>query len=956
MKVWIPGMAFLALMSLSASAQNIRGKVIDSDSGEPLFAASVVEKGTANGATTDFEGEFSLVANRLPATLVVQYLGYATQEVMVQQASGRITIRMTAEDTEIGGVTVTGERITEKQKKSPLTVESMDLLAIKECPTGNFYEGLGNLKGVDLTTASLGFRIINTRGFNSTSPVRSLQVIDGIDNQSPGLNFSLGNFLGACDADVKSCDIIAGASSAFYGPGAFNGVISMETKSPFVFPGFSYNVKVGERRLFEQGFRFAEVLRNRDGHDAVGYKVNLFLMRAYDWEATNYGPVYDGESDAGNPGRFDAVNIYGDEYFAANDYRTAAPWGNYRGLELFHRTGYRESDLVDYNTRNLKANAAAHIRLNPEKTFESPELVIACNLGNGNTVFQGDNRFALRDISFVQQKVELRKKDEWFIRAYRTAEDAGRSYDPYATALRLLNEARSNEDWAQVYVKFWNDSIKDQLDDAGYPLLQQNPEWQPGDPLDTYFLPYNYETLDAWLDDNADSLSSWHNQVAQWTNNGNANIPGIQETGYFEPGSAAFQEHFNRLISARNNDTEEGTRFYDKSKLYHVAGEKVFRPGFADELRVGGNMRWYTPQSDGTIFSDSLIWRVDGADSVRVRNRIVNSEYGIYAGVEEKLVEDRLILNVTLRMDKNQNFDPVFTPAASAVYNVHDDIFLRLSFSSGVRNPTLTDQYLYLNVGPAILSGNLNGADSLITLSSFYDYRSTLNPDTVTYFNIDPIRPEQARTLEAGVRGSLGDRLYADFNAYTTWYRDFIGFNIGIDATFDPGTGLPEDIQVYRYSANSRALVRTSGLGVGLNYYLGDYLTLSGNYNWNKLLKTDEDDPIIPAFNTPEHKFNLGLTGRGYAAGKRSGNTLGFAVFYKWIQGFLFEGSPQFTGFVPTYDLVDAQVNLTVDEIDCNFKLGCSNLLNNKSIQTFGGPEIGRLAYFSIVYELANLP
>src|SRR5690606_15317953 len=118
------------------------------------------------------------------------------------------------------------------QKESPLTVETMGIIAIKETPAANFYEGLGNLKGVDVTASSLSFKVINTRGFNSTSPVRSLQIIDGVDNQSPGLNFSLGNFLGASELDVQKVDLIVGASSAYYGPNAFNGVIAMQTKSP----------------------------------------------------------------------------------------------------------------------------------------------------------------------------------------------------------------------------------------------------------------------------------------------------------------------------------------------------------------------------------------------------------------------------------------------------------------------------------------------------------------------------------------------------------------------------------------------------------------------------------------------------------------------------------------------------------------------------------------------------
>jgi len=950
-----PIILLLCCFPCCAMAQLIRGKVVDSKTGESLFSASIVEKGTANGVNSDFDGEFKLNVSKLPVTVIIQYLGYTLQEINFSEEGQRQIIKLVVIDTDLGIVEVVGDRITEKQKQRPLTVESMDLLAIKECPTGNFYEGLGNLKGVDLTTASLGFRIINTRGFNSTSPVRSLQLIDGVDNQSPGLNFSLGNFLGACDPDVKRCDIIAGASSAFYGPGAFNGVISMETKSPFLFPGFLYSIKVGERRLFEQSFRFAEALKNKRGFDAFAYKLNFFLMRAHDWEAENYSPVYGSDSNEDNPGRFDAVNIYSDEYFAANDTRTAAPWGNSRGLELFHRTGYRESDLVDYNAKNLKASTALHFRLAPEKGFESPELILATNIGNGTTVYQGDNRFALRDIFFMQNRVELVQKENWFIRAYMTKEDAGRSYDPYATALKIQDAARSDEEWATVYLRYWNDSIKSMVDANGYPLLVPDPDWQPGDPITEYYLPYNYDTQQLWLDVYNDSLTYWHHLTEQWTNSGNAGLAAIDPVGFYEPGSAQFLSLFQQYTSAKNNEGDGGTLFFDKSALYHVHAEKIFTPELADEVRIGANMRWYRPYSDGTIFSDSVYYQHEGEDSTLKRNVIRNSEFGAYVGMEKKFMEDQLILNATLRMDKNENFRAIFTPAVSAVYSPMKNHYLRFLYSSALRNPTLSDQYLYLNVGPAILSGNLLGADSLITLDSFYDFRSTLNPDTVDYFNIDPIKPEKVQTLECGYRLTLGKDLFADLNYYYSIYRHFIGYNIGIDATFDETTGLPQNIQVFRYSANSRNEVRTQGFGIGLNYYLNNHLMVNGNYNWNKLVKSVEDDPIIPAFNTPEHKFNLGITGRDFLTSTQNENTLGFSVYYKWVQGFVFEGSPQFTGPVPSYSLMDAQVNVSVKAIDCNFKIGCSNLLNNRSIQTYGGPEIGRLAYLSVVYELINL-
>ena len=118
--------------------------------------------------------------------------------------------------------------------------------------------------------------------------------------------------------------------------------------------------------------------------------------------------------------------------------------------------------------------------------------------------------------------------------------------------------------------------------------------------------------------------------------------------------------------------------------------------------------------------------------------------------------------------------------------------------------------------------------------------------------------------------------------------------------------------------------------------------------------KRGSDDPIIPAYNTPENKYNLGISGREMVLrfGDKSIRGLGFNVNYKWIQGFLFEGSPQFTGEIPTYDMVDAQVNYHVKKIHTTFKLGASNLLNKMNYQTYGGPRIGRMTYFSVLVEL----
>src|SRR5574343_271447 len=299
-----------------AQLEKVSGTVRDKNTKQVLYSATVSIKGTAIGANTDFDGKFILnVDLSTPKTLVVSYLGYEKVEIQISKAKTNIDVYLSEVVVTSKEVTVQSSRLSEKQKEAPLTVESMDLISIKQTSASNFYEGLGQLKGVDLTSASIGFKVINTRGFNSTSPVRSLQLIDGVDNQAPGLNFSLGNFLGASELDVQKVDLVVGASSAFYGPNAFNGVISMQTRNPFNSPGLTVMSKVGERGLFETAIRYAQVFKNKAGEDKFAFKVNLFFMRAYDWEANNADATPQSLVGTNNPGGYDAVNRYGDENF-----------------------------------------------------------------------------------------------------------------------------------------------------------------------------------------------------------------------------------------------------------------------------------------------------------------------------------------------------------------------------------------------------------------------------------------------------------------------------------------------------------------------------------------------------------------------------------------------------------------------------------------------------------------
>ena len=921
------------IMPIGAIAQNVvKGKIIDAGNGDPLIGANIIVKGTVDGNITDYDGFFEIKTSLdYPMTLVASYLGYVEKEVEITEG-GNISIALEENSVTVDVVEVKASRLSDEVKKSPLTIESLDNIAIKETPASDFYSGLGALKGVDLTAASLGFKVVNTRGFNSTSPVRSLQIIDGIDNQAPGLNFSLGNFLGSSELDVNKVEIIVGASSAFYGPNAFNGVISMETKDPFYNEGLSASVKVGERNMLQTAIRWGDIFKNKNDDPVFAYKLNLEHLRADDWVADNYTPVDGTDLAAGNPGGFDAVNIYGDEYQSGNDF-TDSPLTQNVGLGAFARTGYREVDLVDYDTRNFKANASFHLKTRPSQTYESPELIFTSSYGGGTTVYQGDNRFSLNGITFFQNKLEYSKRDKFFIRAYTTTTTAGDSYDPYFTALQLLERGKPNREWSIDYQSYWLQEVEPKLYEAGYPVIEVI-----FDPIEyTVSTTFDTEGAKQFLIDNHPDLVQYHADAAAFANS--AGDGGTGSFGYYQPGTPEFQAQFDEITSTFRDGRDGGTRFFDQSSLYHLHGEYKLTPKWTDEITLGANARLYTPETRGTIFSDR--------DST-----ITNREAGVYAGITKSIITNKLKYQAALRLDKNENFNALVSPAMSLVYTPSEKDFFRVSFSSAIRNPTLSDQYLNLDVGRAILSGNLDGRQDLITVESFSAFRNTLSQDSLVFFDVAGIQPEEVQTLEFGLRTTLFDKLYVDGGYYYSIYDNFIGYQLGIEAEFDSGSGLPTDIQAYRFATNSANTVTTQGASIGLNYYFAPKYSLQGNYSWNKL-NTELDDPIIPAFNTPEHKFNFGINGRDISPFGIMDH-VGFNINYKWVEGFIFEGSPQFTGEIPTYDMLDAQINWYVPSIKTTFKLGASNLLNKQNFQTYGGPRIGRLGYFQITYDMGR--
>ena len=936
---------FFVLVSLVAQAQNVtvKGFVFSEEESAGLIGVNVVIQGTGTGTATDFDGTFELQLPQadLPVTLNFSYTGYSDQTVLITQAENNLRIKMEEGGLLLQTVEVKGQRVDEKRKSAALTVESLDGIGIKQTASADFYDGLGALKGVDLTSASLGIKVVNTRGFNSTAPVRILQVIDGVDNASPSVNFALGNFLGAPELDLQGVELVVGASSAFYGPNAFNGVIKMTSQDPFYTEGLSVGLRGAEQNVREGAFRWADSFKNKDGYKKIAYKVNFSYLKADDWRAENFASVDSSEVAAreNHYAGYDAVNRYGDEYSRFFDVRTAgSPW-SFPGLTAYYREGYKEEDLVEYSTENIKANALVSFRTKPSLEEASPSLTFAGNFAQGSTIFQGATRFRLEDVQFYTGRIEYAKRDKFFLKAYVTADNLGSSYNPFVTALKLNElQAQDDEIYANAYTRIWRENFDNLARQQGYPGL----EIRDGRAF------FDSDARDAFFANpvNQDSLASWHQQTLGILN---------QRTGFglnprLEPGTPEFDEAVAKINSTLSNSQDfetGGSVLFTASELYHIAGEYTFNPGFVEKLVVGGSGRYYTPDTKGTIFDDA-------------NRQLTSYEFGAYAGFDKKLANETLTLSVTGRVDKNQRFDWIGTPAASLVWKPTERDYIRLSFSAAIRNPTLVDQFLNLDVGPATFIGNVNGVDSLITLESFENYGASgsADPSTLVYFDVPGVQPEKVKTIELGYRSIFWDALYLDASYYYNSYKDFIGFTVGLDILFDSEFGsIPVDVDALRVTGNSTTGVTTQGAAIGLNYYFNNYFQLSGNYTWSKLNTAENaNDDFIPAFNTPEHKYNLSFSGRDVPIrlGNFNAPNFGFNVNYKWVEGFIFEGSPQFTGLVPSFGLLDAQINYNFKKINTTIKIGASNILDNRHLETVGGPLVGRLGYLRLNYQIGK--
>lgn len=897
--LWTFAICVFAGSTVLHAQTTISGKVKD-ETGTPLPGVNIIVAGTTDGTVSDQNGDFTLTTQKAtPFKLRFSFIGYRAKEIEVAGAASGLDVSLDPDPLGLDEVVIIGQGVRSDFLSAPVSAYRVGALDIRQVPTPDFYEAVAYQPGVQMLAGSINFQSMNTRGFATVANTRFVQWVDGMDTAAPILNFPTGNLVGISELDAESIDLLPGASSALFGPNAFNGIIVMTSKSPFEYQGLSLTAKAGvttsqaQDDVFPQynfGFRYAKAFNNK-----FAFKVNFSWTDITDWKGNDYTTH---RPDPDNPvlqtGRpdFDGLNLYGDETVI----NVPIP-----GFSPITRTGWREEDIIDsYSAMSMKYDGALHYKINPDL-----ELIYAYRYGGGNAIYQGSEKYAIRDFNQQFHKLELKGKN-FFVRAYNTRTNAGNSYNMSALGA-FMNErySPSATQWVPDYILAFNGAI---------------PGVTPGD----------HAEARAYADRNRPAVGT---------------------------------PQFRDLVEGVRNDyfqrNPPGAKFIDKSRLYHAE----FNYRFDDiikwaEVQIGGNFRRYDLFSDATVYNEDV-------DGDGVAEGIKIDEYGLYLQAAKQL--GNLKLTGSIRHDKNENFDGLYTPRLSAVYSMNQNNFIRASFQTGFRNPDTQAQFIYFPTGGGILLGSTraNAArygvheGGAYTLSSYQAYRAsggTIAPDgtlvggntsLLETANVPYIRPERLQSVEVGYKGSFNNRLLIDVFGFFNSYKDFIGDQLIVSK--NPTTHKGQQVNagtIWSPYVNSPEKVTSWGSGVNISYtFLKGYIA-TANYTYQDYKANEEE--FIAGFNTPNNRVMVGLSNRNIA---NSG--FGFNINFRWQETFMWN-----SGFslaqdvrIPEYGVLDAMISYKINSIKGTLKLGGTNLFGGDYRPNFGSGFVGQQYYFSVTFD-----
>ena len=963
--------------SLKAQENNslieISGTVTGQEKKEPLADVSVQVKGTIAGTITNKDGGFKLRTKaKLPFTLVFSSVGFKQQEFQVNSLGSDLQIALVTQTILGNEVVVTASRVAESILKSPVAIEKLDIRAIREAAAPSFYDALENVKGVQMTTSSLTFKVPNTRGFNIPNNFRFMQLVDGVDMQAATLGVPLGNAIGPTELDIASVEITPGAASALYGMNAINGMANLLTKSPFTYQGLSIYHKTGINHvdgidhdpslLTESAIRYAKAFNNK-----FAFKINIGYMQGTDWRSNTRLDQNTNNLKSANPGfpalngdnniAFDGWNKYGDDALAGSNVVSLSGLtidGKANQTLRVARTGYWETDLVSPKVSNFKFDLGLHYRIT-----EKLELSYSYRRGLMDGVFQRGNKIRLDNVLVQNHHLEL-KGNNFVIRSYVSLENTGDSYNvkPLADNMDLYSGGATDTKTATS----WGTKYKN--------------------------------ALNAFAAANGGSLTSANLAAATQYARDQADASRVK------PGTPEFEQLKNTIIKLNNWDIKSssipdapvtgGAALIQKSRLYHSEAQwDLSKKVKVVDLLLGGDARIYEIIPDGNNFVDfsrPIAERNTPLKDGSFGSNVLYKKFGAFAQVTKTFFEERLKLFGSLRYDYNPEFDPKLTPRLAAVYTVNKVHNFRFTFQQGYRFPALFEALSYVNNGRVKRVGSLSYInEGLGYLDNSYTQASVVNfnaavsalgntdaaalasKNLLEVANLPKARPERITSFEVGYKSVLlNNKLVIDIDAYSNTYDGFLGqvqvyvpkeetagsdaavlamLDRNRDATAATATTAASKGQDrYRVYTNAKNTYHNFGSALGITYNFYKRYTIGGNVSFNQMKSNQSNDIFVTGFNTPRWTTNLSFGNREVV------KNVGFNIVWKWQDAFLWE-SPLVTGNITAYSTVDAQVTYRLPKAKTTVKLGGADIFNNRYLQYAGGPTIGALYYVAITVD-----
>ncbi len=869
-------------------------------------------------------------------------------------------------------VIVSASRTAEPLMETPVTVERVTATQLQRQPASEFISSLSRLKGVDVSQSSWLITSFSTRGFNSSKAERVVQLADYVDVTSPTASLYYGNWVGIAELDMESADLVFGANSALYGSNAFNGVLLMHSKDPFKYQGLSASLRGGNRSMIDGQIRYAKVLGNR-----FAIKLNANYFEADEFLSSNNAAIKRVTSGGlagsdplnnaeGNPVGWNAVNRYGDlgSTVTASGLTSLNDNKSYR----IYTQGYTEAEMANwsessgnpfklFNNGNYKAG---NYRINPSLHWQITSKLRAVyeyRLAVSNGIFQSTSRYAQRGVKYDVHRVEL-KTDKWFLRAYTVFDYGGKAYDLGSLASGLMNapmaagtQANGSRypTFAQNYYAVWNQVFTAaRTNGLGAGVALPNvyaPNVNGGVPT-SYTLPQaiaGNQSIEA-----AQALAS---QLAA----------GVQ----LPVGSPLFNQLREQIVSGvglidvNGTKTVRGAAFANTARFWDISGQREWNINKINFI-LGGSYRMHLLQSAGTLFSDGPNSPISpNTNDMQRRDQIVNWDGGAYGQVRYAFWQDRLKLAAAGRFDRFRNFGSRFSPRVSAVFTLggNREHNFRLNYAQAFRQPAQLDQFIYLDFGTLLVAGNVeNGYQGLNAVSALPTGQT--NPDFLKPITIKKITPEQVNTWEIGYKGQLMRGLYMDLSYYRSLYNNFIGtlrFYGREDGLTPTGVPLPAASgdfakpttdrtrgRLMQTWVNADRLVQTQGFVGSVEYFYSKKLNINANYTWSHINEADVPGLIL-GFNTPTHKFNVGINGEAV-------KNLTYAFNYRHSSGYTYF-MPIDEGYINAFGVVDGQVSYRLPKLKSSLRLGGTNLLNANAVQVYGAAPMGRVVYLGWVLE-----